>query len=104
MQVAVRAILKDEVIKIGCFDDLIQSEYVLMDQISVNLDFSFQHFQIGPSKFFQFYHFYGVSFMYLLNLDSLVNLAAVSLSKLILCRIFIYSNFDFSIFERVKLL
>ena len=31
VQVAVGAILKYEVIEIGCFDDFIQSEYVLVD-------------------------------------------------------------------------
>ena len=51
----------------------------------MNLYFSLQHFQVRPSKLLQFYHLYRVSFVYLLNLYSLVDLAAVSFSELVLC-------------------
>jgi len=48
------------------------------------LYFCFQHLEIGSSKFLQFYDFDGISFMYFLYLNPLIDLTAVSLPQFVI--------------------
>ena len=101
MQVAVWAIFEDEVVEVGCLDDLVQPKDVFVDQVPVNLYFCLEHFEIGPTKLLQFDHFYGITFMDLFYLYSLVDLATVALAQFILGGILVDANFHFSLFQCV---
>ena len=104
MQVPMRTVFQDDIIKIGCLDNLVQSDNILMHQVFMNLNLGLQHLQIGSSKFFQFYHLYCVSLMCPLNFNSLVYLARISLSQIIISGIFINADFDLMILQSIEFL
>ena len=104
MQVAMRTVFQDDIIKICSFDNLVQSHYIFMHQIFMNLDLSLQHLQIRSSKFFQLYHLDRISLMSSLNFHSLIYLTRVSLSQIIISGIFIDPDLDLMILQSIQLL
>ena len=75
-----------------------------MYQTSMNLYLCLQHLKVRSSKFLQLDHLYRISLMYLLNLHTLIDLAAVTFTQLILRGIFIDTHLHLGFFQGVQLL
>ena len=104
MQIAVRTVLENQVIKIRRLDDFMQPQHVLMDQSAVDLNFRLQHLQARPSELLQLDHLYRIAMVDPLYLHSFVHPTTVTLAQLILGRVLINANPDLCFLERVQLL
>jgi hypothetical protein len=80
MEGAVGAVLEDEIVEGGGFDDFVETQDVGVLQMLVDVDLCLQHFQVGASELLQFYDFDRVAFVDLFYFDCLVDFAAESLA------------------------
>ena len=74
MKIAMRTILHYNVVEVRSLDNLVQPDNILMHQILVNLDLSFQHLQIRSSELFQFNDLDGIPLVVSFNLDSFIDI------------------------------
>lgn len=84
MQIAMRAVLHDDVKEVRGLDDFVQSHYILVHQTSMDLDFCLQHLQVGASELFELNDLDGVPLVYFLYFYSLVDLAGEALAEIII--------------------
>jgi hypothetical protein len=99
-----RTVLEHNVVKVWSFDDLEQSHDVLVDQTFVDLNFSFKHFQVGPSELFELNYFYGVTLVDVFDLDCFVDFARKTFAQLVIRGVLIDAHFGLVFLESVQLL
>jgi len=99
-----RTVLEHQIIIVRCFDNLIQSKYVLVDQLSVYLYLCLQHLKVGTSEFFKLNHFYGVPFVNTLDLYAFIDDAGEAFAQFVLSVVLVYSHFDLALLESMQLL
>ena len=104
MQVAMRTIFQNNIVKIWGFDDFEQPDYVFVYQTFVDLNFSLKHLQVGASELFKLNYFNGVTLVFIFDFNCFVNFTWKALSQLVISGIFINTHFGLVLLESVQLL